>query len=211
MKYSIKKALSAILISILFAFSFVLPAGAYTTNASVSDLPYRYEALQELEIDKAQDESVIVNTRVGILTAVNRALNGAAVSFEAEAIGDILTADKGHKWVNVLGSDGSMIGVYMSNEDAQKIDTLGSYQQNGSTLYIEGIYSIVCSDHQGELDIHASLVKVEKQGSAIDHAVSSKHIIISLILIVLACLFVTTFFKLRKVRARRKRLEELWQ
>lgn len=194
----------------LLSCALVTPgAHAYVFDDDLPDLSNRYELLQELAGKSTEGESIVVSTRVGVLTAVNRALNGAAVSFNAEAIGDILNADAKHKWVNVLGSDGAQIGVYMKKRDAKKIERLGSYKQKGTTLYIEGTYSIACSSHEGELDVHADRVKVKKEGKDLKHKVSKRHVVFGCGMTAMSFALVWTFFKLRKARARRKSLEEL--
>ena len=205
------KKIAALILS--FALAFVFFAGlpcSYAQENDIADITNRYKTLKDLSGNTGETESVIVETRVGVLTSVNRALDGAEVSFTAEAIGDILRADSQHKWVNVLGADGEEIGVYMNNADAEKIKNLGSYNQEGSTLYIEGTYSVVCSSHQGELDIHANLVEVKQDGEVIWHNTNMAFLVAGIVLIVMSAILLWSFFSLRKARAKRKSLEELW-
>ena len=206
------KKIAAFALVFAFAFSLALPcAFSYAQEDDIIGITNRYKTLKDLSGNTGDSDSVIVSTRVGVLTSVNRALNGAEVSFTAEAIGDILRADSDHKWVNVLGADAQEIGVYMSNEDASKIEDLGSYKQQGTTLYIEGIYSVACSSHEGELDIHASLVKVMQEGQTINHDVNKTYLAIGILFMGMSFLLLFIFFKLRKFREKQKSLEELWR
>ncbi|NTU89369.1 MAG: hydrolase, partial [Actinobacteria bacterium] len=91
--------------------------------------------------------------------------DGVLVEITGEAVGDILNGDdSGHKWVN-LSSEGSTIGVYVSNEEADKVTNLGAYNVTGTVLEIQGTYHVACQDgHDGELDVHAAAVTVKSAG-----------------------------------------------
>lgn len=104
--------------------------------------------------------------------SANRALNGSEVSFTGEAVGDIVNADEGHKWVNIRGSSNSAISVYMPDDLAKLIQNVGDYHMTGTTLKITGTYHIACPEHEGELDVHASTAEVTDNGGPVTHMVA---------------------------------------
>lgn len=104
-----------------------------------------------------------------LLSATER-LNGRSVKFSGEAIGEPIVADDGHKWVNVMAADKSMIGVYMTNEQATVIEHYGAYRMTGDTVLVEGSYQIACPDHNDEIGVHADAVTVSAEGASYERS-----------------------------------------
>lgn len=179
-------------------------AGASATSAiaaqesGVPQLTDRYASINDLTTSKNSDERVIVDTNISVLTSANRALHELPVRFSGEAVGDVLAADEGHKWINVLGASGASIGVYMSDEQAALVANLGNYHTSGSTLEVEGTYSISCGQHQGELDVHATSVRVLDMGGRITHAVDPQRLLLALGLCAVGFALLSTFIVLRR-------------
>ncbi len=144
-------------------------------EADIGTLSNRYESLSNLGKANTDDSDVVVETRVGVLTRVNRALDGGIVRVQGEAVGDKLDAGDGGVWVNILGSSGTSMGVYMSVEQAEAISRLGDYNNSGTVVSVTGVYSVACHEHQGELDLHAQSVEVVDAGGAIEHVVDLEH------------------------------------
>ncbi len=144
-------------------------------EADIGTLSNRYESLSNLGKANTDDSDVVVETRVGVLTRVNRALDGGVVRVQGEAVGDKLAAGDGGVWVNILGSSGTSVGVYMSAEQAECISRLGDYNNTGTVVRVTGVYSVACHEHQGELDLHAQSVEVVDAGGAIEHVVGLEH------------------------------------
>lgn len=92
---------------------------------------------------------------VAELVAAEPELDGTLVSFAGEAIGEPIDADDDHKWVNVSGGD-KLVGVLMTNEQVDQITNYGAYDVKGSELQIAGTLNTSCTDHDGELDVHAA-------------------------------------------------------
>lgn len=168
-------------------------------DAALGVLSSRYEELEALDSSTDVSEQVVVDTHIGVLTAVNRALDGATVSFSGEAIGDIINADADHKWVNLLASDGGSIGVYMTTEQAAQIVHLGDYYNVGTTLQIKGVYHTSCGDHQGELDVHATEITVTDLGSDVTHTIDARDVMQGLALCGVALVLLIAFFVARRV------------
>lgn len=203
------RKLIAALLTALLAVAVLAPAAFAEKSAlDVGTLSNRYERLETIGEAVDGTENVVVTTRIGVLTAANRALDGATVSFSGEAVGDIMTADDDHKWVNLLGSDGSCIGVLVDNDMASRVVNVGDYSTTGSTLQVRGIYSIDCDDHQGELDVHALDVRVLDAGGPVDHYVNDTDINIGMQLCFVGFLLLAVFFALRWFFARREIKDE---
>ncbi len=207
----------SVLVLLMFSFimSYILVApqlvlAAPSSNAAdktkeldVGALSDRYDSLNNLENSLNEEERVVIDTRVAVLISVNRALDGSEVRFSGEVVGDVVNADPGYKWVNIMGTTNNVIGVRMSDEQAALIQNKGSYQASGTVLQVTGTYHIACPEHQGELDVHASNVEVKDNGGPIVHFVSLQRILIAATLCVLAALLIMIFAILRRRMERR--------
>ena len=200
--------LYAIAVFMCLTCAFV-PAAAYAENAEeeaqMTELTDRYASLNDLTTSRNSDEAVIVDTTVGVLTTVNRALNNMSVRFSGEAVGEVLNGGDGHKWVNVLGANGTSIGVYLSDEQAEIITGLGDYHAYGNTLEVEGTYTIACEEHQGALDVHADSIRVTDRGGEINHIPDRTMLIAALGLCAAGCAFTGLFVLLRRHSTKTKR------
>ncbi len=89
--------------------------------------------------------------------------SGALVRFEGEAIGEALDAGSDRVWVNVLDG-GVAIGVVVDRDAAAAISTWGSYRHTGDRVRVEGVYHVACSEHGGDMDVHATSLEVVAPG-----------------------------------------------
>lgn len=107
-----------------------------------------------------------VQATIADVTESPEAYDGQTVCIRGEAVGRVINADEGHRWVNLEANDAT-VGVYMSAEDASKVTVLGSYSSTGTRLEVVGVFHASCdAGHSGELDIHADQVSVRKEGRA---------------------------------------------
>ncbi len=166
-------------------------------EADIGTLSNRYESLSNLGKANTDDSDVVVETRVGVLTRVNRALDGGVVRVQGEAVGDKLAADDGGVWVNILGSSGTSVGVHMSAEQAESVTRLGDYNNSGTVVLVTGTYSVACHEHQGELDLHAQSVEVVDAGGAIEHTVDLEHGIGAIVVCLVGMCLLALFYWLR--------------
>lgn len=93
------------------------------------------------------------------LVAEARDRDGERVRVYGEAIGDVMSAEPGHVWVNVL-SDGTAIGLWMPSADARTIQRLGDYDNTGTSVEAVGIFNYACDQHHGDPDVHVESIKV---------------------------------------------------
>lgn len=117
------------------------------------------------------DSSFIYDTQISTLNTADTYYDGQTVQVVGEATGDIIhaEADGSHRWVNLTSEEQGItyaIAVYMSETAASRIDTLGGYGSTGTTLQVRGTFHLVCPDHEGVTDIHATVVQVVDSGSS---------------------------------------------
>jgi hypothetical protein len=106
------------------------------------------------------------------------------IVYSGEVIGDIMKRDE-YAWINV--SDGvNAIGVWATNEEADIIKFTGMYNYTGDVIEVTGIFNRACSEHGGDLDIHANKIEVTKQGHPNVAKINYHKIIISGFLLILA-------------------------
>lgn len=116
-----------------------------------------------------------VATQAVATTAVLTPAEAVALALESErtpavvageALGEALTAPGGRRWVNI-GRSGTALGVVMTAEQAAAVPRFGRYRQRGAALEVSGVLNAACSEHGGDLDLHADTVSVLDEGGAI--------------------------------------------
>lgn len=117
------------------------------------------------------DSSFIYETSIYELQNSDTYYEGQTVQVTGEAVGDIIDAEGGdtHKWItlnSLPGDQQATVQVYVSAEQAANIDMLGRYEKTGSTVSVTGRYHLVCDQHDGLSDIHASALTVLQPGSS---------------------------------------------
>ncbi|MHB9003538.1 MAG: hypothetical protein ACYC6C_05680, partial [Coriobacteriia bacterium] len=85
-----------------------------------------------------------------------------------EAIGEDLRADADHRWIN-LRSDGTAVGVYVTDAVAETITTYGTGKHIGDTITAIGTLNVACDTHAGEFDIHADRIELTRPGRPIEN------------------------------------------
>ncbi|MGI6031943.1 MAG: hypothetical protein ACOX69_00780 [Coriobacteriales bacterium] len=195
-------------LSLASALVFTCAAGAASAaesdedseSVSIGTLTDRYATLDDLANSLNTDDDVVISTRISTLSSVNRALEGSTVRFTGEVVDTAVNADDGHKWLSVADASDSSISVYVTDEQAAQIENYGSYQMTGDTVEVTGVYSVACGTHQGELDVHATDIKVTDRGEAVSHHVNKQRLIIGVVLCAVAAVLVVSFFYVRRIR-----------
>lgn len=122
-----------------------------------------YESAQAQAGEASLERLVAQPTTLADLTSIQTSLDNKMVSFDCEAVGDIIDAHDGMKWVFVE-DEGAALSCLMTAEQADQIDTLGRYEWRGTRLHIEGIYHVADAEESGELDVRAFTVSVLEPG-----------------------------------------------
>ncbi len=96
--------------------------------------------------------------------------DGKIVSFQGEAIGDIMQREN-FCWINV--NDGvNAVGIWLKTGLTKKVTYTGSYKFNGDTVLIQGKFNRACLEHGGDLDIHAGSLMIIKSGFPVEEKIS---------------------------------------
>ncbi|MFH1406408.1 MAG: DNA-binding protein [Candidatus Omnitrophota bacterium] len=111
--------------------------------------------------------------------------DGKIIEFQGEAVGDVMVRRHG-TWINIKDANNA-IGVWMDMDISGWITYTGSYGYSGDMLLVEGKFNRACSVHGGDLDIHATDIRIVKQGHKVDRGISSGKLSTAVILSVLAC------------------------
>ncbi len=91
--------------------------------------------------------------------------DGKSITYQGEVIG-VLTRGN-YAWINIYNK-GYAIGIWSRAEDAEKISSFGDYTHIGDSVSVEGEFHLACPEHGGDLDIHASSLKILSTGEKID-------------------------------------------
>lgn len=123
----------------------------------------------------------------------SKELNGRKLNYRGELITVIL--DRGeYSWINL--NDGSnAIGVWCKSSLLGGVKFAGDYKNRGDIIEVSGIFNRACSIHNGELDIHADIVKIVKPGHPIDRIVDTRRIESAIILFIVIFFTVIVFRK----------------
>jgi len=116
------------------------------------------------------------------------------IVYRGEAIGEVMVR-KDYSWVNVKDSYYA-IGVWAKKELTKDIIT-GDYKKTGDILEIKGVFNKSCILHGGDLDIHASEIKILERSKKIKTELDIKKI---KVLIILSLVFILEVLFLWKKR-----------
>ena len=98
-------------------------------------------------------------------------LDGTEVTYQGEVIGDIMRRGE-YAWINVNDGDNA-IGIWIRTDLTAAIAHTGSYKYKGDRVEVAGIFNRACSEHGGDLDIHAHALRVVELGVPQPERISS--------------------------------------
>ena len=155
--------------------------------------------LNSVKENQLPDSSFIYDSSIADLAGADSYYDQMTVQVVGEAVNDIISEGVGsdHCWV-ALWDKGETITVYMSREDADLIDTLGSYGRTGTMLQVRGVFNLVCADHEGVSDLHAESVQVTAKGSAKDQPFVIGEFTPGFVLLLLGAALAIGFLRLRE-------------
>lgn len=115
--------------------------------------------------------------------------SGLEVKIKGEIVGNVLKGKGGSFWVNI--SDGSgAVGVYLPAKLVKSLEMESwkgsNYSMKGTELMIKGVFNSACSEHGGDLDLHALEVRVISGSRPIHHSLSVLKVGLALFLFFLA-------------------------
>jgi len=96
------------------------------------------------------------------------------VTYKGEVIGDIMPRGN-YAWLHV--NDGAVaLGIWVPEAMVRDILYAGDYHKKGDIVEVTGVFHVDCPEHGGDLDIHASGIKIVSSGAAVIRPVSRKKI-----------------------------------
>lgn len=149
------------------------------------------------------DSSFIYDTQISALNTADTYYDGQTVQVMGEAVGDIINAEVGgsHRWVNLTAEEQGItyaMAVYMTETAASRIDTLGGYGKTGTTLQVRGTFHLVCPEHEGVTDIHATVVQVVDSGSTHPDELVLSDFIPGVVAVAVGFALMFAFYRLRE-------------
>lgn len=116
------------------------------------------------------------------------------ITVKGEAVGEPMKRGN-YTWINI-GDGSNAIGIWMKNVDADKVKTFGNDKYRGDTMEVEGIFNRACSEHGGDLDIHAYSVEIQKKGYNNSEPLDKNVVTVSAILsFITLCLVMIYLYK----------------
>lgn len=94
--------------------------------------------------------------------------DGQEVEFEGEVVGEVMKRGD-FNWINVYDNFNA-VGIWAKVIETNQIKFSGDYAHKGDTVLIKGIFHRACSEHGGDLDIHATRISKIREGRPIAHA-----------------------------------------
>lgn len=148
------------------------------------------------------DSSFIYDTSISALQGADSYLNDQTVQVTGEVIGDRIRAefDPGYSWIVLQGSDRahSEIPVFMDTESTEVIDTYGAYGRKGTTLQVRGTFHLICPEHEGLTDLHASAVTFVEKGSVTEQPFDIGAFLPGLMLVAVGFIMLIVFHQMRE-------------
>ena len=151
-----------------------------------------------VEPQQLPDSSFIYDTSLEDLAGADSYYDNQTVQVTGEAVGDAVHASIGGsmRWVTLESLDdpgGSALAVYMSESQANLIDTFGDYAATGTTLRVQGIYHLVCNEHEGISDLHAEAVSVVEAGQVRADELNPMTFVPGVVLIAIGVILLAAF------------------
>ena len=126
----------------------------------------------------------------------SKSIDNSKIILKGEAIGEAMNRGK-YSWVNI--SDGSTaMGIWLESGEAKDIKNFGKYGHKGDILEVTGTFNRACSEHGGDMDVHAISVKIIDAGGSVAIPISSNKKIISLMFAVITLTLILLYKKYTK-------------
>lgn len=151
----------------------------------------------------------------GELVEQPKSYDGRAVTFEGEAVGEVLKRGD-HAWLHLnddaymyenveegapLDGYNSGMPVWVPVAMAGRVGTLGDYKHEGDVVRVEGTFNAACREHGGDMDIHATQLVVVTPGHPAADPIRTWKVLLAAGLTMLAA----AFWLLDRMLSRRER------
>ena len=122
--------------------------------------------------------------------------DGKIVSYKGEIVGEVMKRGD-FVWVNIHDGVNAM-GIWAPLMLTREIVYAGSFKAKGDLVEVSGVFHRACSEHGGDLDIHAQTLRKLDSGRLVQDKLNPAKVSQALILLgVLFLIWILTLF-LRK-------------
>jgi hypothetical protein len=112
--------------------------------------------------------------------------DGKVVVYEGELVGDVMVRGN-FSWLNI--NDGvNAIGIWANNSLIKDIKYTGSFKSRGDWVEVSGVFHRSCSEHGGDLDIHAQALRKISAGKFLPEHLNTGKVKLALIFMGVLCL-----------------------
>lgn len=132
------------------------------------------ESANQVDPQLLPDSSFIYDTSIVDLSQADSYFDGQTVRVTGEVVGDrrVELGDPGHCWITLTDPAydvNNTVEVFMSNEQASRIESYGAYGRVGSIVSVQGTFHLVCAEHGGASDVHADTISISSRGGEVEH------------------------------------------
>jgi hypothetical protein len=122
-----------------------------------------------------------------------KAYDGRLVTYEGEVVGEVMARGQ-YSWVNISDGDNA-IGVWMPKALSDQIEYATSYKFKGDRVVVKGFFQRACSQHGGDLDIHAISLQKIAPGRQIHHRLGEDKKTLAMVLgVMVVLIWILTLF-----------------
>jgi hypothetical protein len=107
--------------------------------------------------------------------------DGKIINYSGEVIGDIMLR-RGAAWVNINDGENAL-GVWVNSGLVKEINFTGSYKTRGDNVEVVGVFHRACTEHGGDLDIHAQNIRKSGSGRVVKERLNSDKLHLSFALL----------------------------
>lgn len=177
---------------------------AVSLAAALSPLPaFADDGENLVNPQQRPDSSFIYDTSIAALGEADAYYDNQTVQVVGEVVGDSIRegVDGRHRWITLMAIEKGVdatVSVYMTAEQAAKIDTYGKYGTTGTKLQVRGTFHLVCSEHEGLTDLHADIVTVVEKGKLHEDAFDAGAFVPGAVAVAVGLVLLGVFYYLRE-------------
>lgn len=149
------------------------------------------------------DSSFIYDTSIDALGEADAYYDNQTVQVVGEVVGDNIRSGVSgrYRWITLAAVEKdstSTVSVFMTAEQAAKIDTYGKYGTTGTKLQVRGTFHLVCPEHEGLTDLHADIVSVVEKGRHHEDVFDANELVPGAVLVAVGLALMGVFYYLRE-------------
>lgn len=168
-------------------------------------VPAWADTANQVDPQLVPDSSFIYDTPIVDLSQADSYYDGQTVRVTGEVVGDRIVAGAadGHCWITLTDPAfdiNNTVEIYMTTEQASRIDAYGRYGQIGTIISVQGTFNLVCAEHQGESDVHADTVTVSQRGRSIPDEYSPEALLPGAVAIAIGLAMMLVVWRLQERR-----------